>query len=111
MREFLTGMKTFLEDRKVYYVIAADVDKLRDKASGEGPEFLRKIIQIDWNVPKLNEEEREVFIKKLLQESHAEEDLIDIKQVSYLFGLTPNPRKIKYYLRRLLFLLNYEESK
>lgn len=110
VKEFLTGMKTFLDDRKVYYVIAADIDKLRDKTSKEEPEFLRKIVQIDWNVPNLNGKERELFIKNLLQEAGAQEDLIDIKQVAYLFGLTPNPRKIKYFLRRLLFLLNYEES-
>ncbi len=110
VKEFLTGMKTFLDDRRVYYVIAADIDKLRDKANKEEPEFLRKIVQIDWNVPNLNGKERELFIKNLLQEAGATEDLIDIKQVAYLFGLTPNPRKIKYFLRRLLFLLNYEES-
>lgn len=110
VKEFLTGMKTFLENSKVYYVIAADIDKLRGKTIKEEPEFLRKIVQIDWNVPNLNEKERELFIKNLLQEAGAREDLIDIKQVAYLFGLTPNPRKIKYFLRRLLFLLNYEES-
>lgn len=110
VKEFLTGMKTFLEHRRLYYIIAADVDKLRDKANKDEPEFLRKIVQIDWNVPPLSRDELKKFIRYLLEQAGAEKDFVDIERVAYLFSLNPNPRKIKYYLRRLLFLVNYERA-
>lgn len=111
VREFLSGMKTFFEHSKVYYIIAADIDKLRDKISGKEPEFLRKIIQLDWNVPFLQENEVKEYVRDLLISAKALEELKRINasgfnQLTIILQLHPNPRKIKYYLRRLLFLLN-----
>jgi hypothetical protein len=110
VQEFLLSMKTFLGHSKVYYVVAADRAKLGNKANKEEPEFLRKIIQLDWNVPYLNREQLEIFIKHLLVEAGAPDDLIDAGEAAYMFRVEPNPRRIKYYIRRLLFLLNYEGS-
>ncbi len=111
VQEFLLGMKTFLGHPKIYYVIAADREKLKSKANDEEPEFLRKIVQLDWNVPYLKSDQIERFIRHLLLEAGAPESLIDAKDAAYMFRVEPNPRKIKYYIRRLLFLLNYEGYK
>jgi len=101
--EFLKAMKTFFGHKRVYYIIAADLAKFKK----DKPDFLRKIVQIDWNVPQLSKDQLQTYIKLILQQAKAPEDLIDIDQVAYMFSLNPNPRKIKYYLRRFLFLLNY----
>lgn len=107
VKQFLSGMKTFFDHPMVYYVVAADVNKLRDKISGKEPEFLRKIIQIDWNVPSLRKNEIRDFVEELLKSANALNELEHYKdQIISIFQLNPNPRKIKYYLRRLLFLLN-----
>lgn len=114
--EFLTGMKTFFEHPRVYYIIAADIEELRNKIHKEGldeesGEYLRKIIQIDWNVPNLRRDEIKEFIKKLLKSANAFKTLEPYEdQIVTILGLNPSPRKIKYYLRRLLFLLNFEKG-
>lgn len=102
--EFLKAMKTFFDHERVYYVIAADLSKFKK----DKPDFLRKIVQIDWNVPQLSKVQLQTYIKLILKQAGAPETLIDINQVAYMFSLNPNPRKIKYYLRRFLFLLNYQ---
>jgi len=113
VKEFLSGMKTFLEHPKVYYILAADIDKLKKNAPGKDPEVLRKIVQLDWNVPFLRKGEIEGYTKKLLKEVGAEEEFKD-KELGEIFSmlrLYPNPRKIKYYIRRLLFELNLEKAR
>lgn len=106
IKEFLSGMKTFFDHDRIYYVIAADIDKLKDSISDGEPDFLRKIIQIDWNVPYLNKAEIKQFVSSLLQTSGLTEADFNLEQIIHILQINPVPRKIKYYLRRLLFILN-----
>jgi len=106
IQEFLTGMKTFLDHKNVYYVIAADKSKLGDI------DFLRKIVQIDWNVPFLTKDQILFYLNSLLNEAGAIAELkSDVEEIKSILMLYPNPRRIKYYLRRLLFELNIEKAK
>lgn len=106
IEEFLTGMKTFFDHKNVYYIIAADKNKLGDM------DFLRKIVQIDWNVPFLTKDQILFYLNSLLTQAEAKKEFKDdIEEIKSVLMLYPNPRKIKYYLRRLLFELNIEKSK
>lgn len=108
INEFLTGMKTFLFDERVYFVIAADIDEIK-KVNKEGRDYLRKIIQIDWNVPFLEEEGVKHLVDELVKISKINSSSINIDQIINYSRYSPNPRKIKYYFRRTLFILNYLE--
>lgn len=113
VREFLTGMKTFLDNENVYYIIAADVDKLREMADKDEPEYLRKIIHLDWQVPLLDKPQRQTLVKSLLRITDPNNnlsELFDIDRAVALFTVTPDPRSIKYYIRRLIFLLNVYDN-
>ena len=110
VNEFLSGMKTFFEHPQVYYVIAADMNRLREKFEDKDREALRKIIQLDWNVPTLLKKEMKEYIDNLLNISGASEEFTDSdrEELYSMLQLHPIPRKIKYYLRRLLFQMNLE---
>ncbi|MFA7301025.1 MAG: P-loop NTPase fold protein [Candidatus Shapirobacteria bacterium] len=108
INEFLTSMKTFLFDKRVYFVIAADIEEIA-KVNKEGRDYLRKIIQIDWSVPYLEEESIKSLIKYLVKISKIEDKTINIEQIINYSRYSPNPRKIKYYFRRTLFILNHLE--
>lgn len=112
VQEFLSGIKTFLEHPKVYYVIAADIDKLRKMMKDKDQEYLRKIIQIDWNVPFLKKDEIKLYLQSLLAQGGAKNyfNPNEIAEIVTILSLQPNPRRIKYYLRRLLFLINVENA-
>ncbi len=106
VKEFLTSMKTFLEHEKVYFVIAADMTQLRKLANQDEPDFLRKIIQLDWNVPYITDSEIKTLLTNLSISSNYLMEEKERENFAAICRIKPNPRKIKYYFRRLLFLLN-----
>lgn len=111
VNEFLSGMKTFFEHPQVYYVIAADMNRLKENFKSNDKEALRKIIQLDWNVPSLRKNEVKDYVNALLDISGAKKEFSTPKEYEELYSmlqLHPIPRKIKYYLRRLLFQMNLE---
>jgi hypothetical protein len=118
IQQFLTGIKTFLEDERVYFILAADINQINDKLrklnsytsnKKEDPlEYLRKIIQVVCTVPYLDYEKIVNLIDETLKVCKAKNNnLVNIKRLANFCLGIPNPRKIKYYIRRLLFIINY----
>lgn len=112
VKEFLTSMKTFLEHQRVYFIVAADMGKLRALANKNEPEFLRKIIQLDWSVPYISELQIKGYLRKIALSSGYSMSESEAEKLATICRIRPNPRKIKYYLRRLLFIINllYEDK-
>ena len=113
--QFLTGMKTFLQDDRVFFILAADINQIEEKLKANSHiskdntlDYLRKIIQLSWSVPYLDRDKVEKLFKQILISSRVKDnDLINIGRLTNLCLGIQNPRKIKYYIRRLLFIINY----
>lgn len=118
VNEFLVGMKTFFNNDKVYFVLAADLSKLRELSAEHigkdnlndvaevGTDFLRKIIQIDWSVPYPRKIQIESLINDLCERLNINPNTFNIGQIVHYSQYNPIPRRVKYYFRRLLFLMN-----
>jgi hypothetical protein len=134
VEQILTALFTFFNNKSCTYVITADhtvirryishflqledilsddgkpdIKKTNDMRQKEATEYLKKIFQINFIVPKIPSDSLEEMIKELLdaspiiapQNSYGREYLVNM----VLNNFQGNPRKIKHFLRTLVFQL------
>ena len=140
VEQILTALFTFFNNKKCTYVITADhtvirryishflqledeiaedgsvdVKKTNEQRHKEATEYLKKIFQINFILPKIPSDLLEKWVKNLLDTS----PVIDFKNPyakDYLVNLVlnnfqGNPRKIKHFIRTLAFQLEAISAK
>ncbi len=140
VEQVLTALFTFFSNKNVIYVITADHTVIRryisefldippqlgadgqinmkatnDLKNREATEYLKKIFQINWILPRIPPDLLEDWVKKLIKETsaiefknpYAESYLVDLIRNNF----EGNPRKIKHFLRTLSFQLEAANEK
>jgi len=140
VEQVLTALFTFFSNKDCIYIITADhtvirryigefldltpelndegkinIEATNDVKRREATEYLKKIFQINWILPKIPPDLLETWIKDLLKATpiiqfknpYAESYLIDLIRNNF----ESNPRKIKHFIRTLSFQLEVVEEK